>query len=159
MTRSNWEVEDGAELSLVNNTRLRMLDAPGKVANRVKNFPLRLAQVFLRCVALGHIELVFAKVLLLSLLGIQTAAVGGFIAQLRPALWARNGLPLFCAVVAGKRGNVPRAAMGVLKPRINGGIGPISVTASVGRTGLSWRRTSSSAALKVTSIPLTDAEL
>jgi hypothetical protein len=42
MTRSNWEVEDGAELSLVNNTCLRMLDATGKVANRVKNFPLRL---------------------------------------------------------------------------------------------------------------------
>ena len=52
MTRSNWEVEDGAELSLVNNTRLRMLDATGKVANRVENFSLRLAQIFLRCVAL-----------------------------------------------------------------------------------------------------------
>src|SRR5215472_15031576 len=65
MTRSNWEVEDGAELSLVNNTRLRMLDAPGKVANRVKSFPLCLTQIFLRCVALGHIELVIAKVLLL----------------------------------------------------------------------------------------------
>jgi hypothetical protein len=50
MTRSNWEVEDGAELSLVNNTRLRMLDATGKVANRVENFPLRFAQIFLRCV-------------------------------------------------------------------------------------------------------------
>jgi hypothetical protein len=65
MTRSNWEVEDGAELSLVNDTRLRMLDATRKVANRVENFPLRLAQIFLRCVALGHIEFVIAKVLLL----------------------------------------------------------------------------------------------
>jgi hypothetical protein len=42
-----------------------MLDATGKVANRVKNFPLRLAQLFLRCVALGDIELVFAKLFLL----------------------------------------------------------------------------------------------
>jgi hypothetical protein len=29
-----------------------MLDTMGNVANRVENFPLRLAQVFLRCVAL-----------------------------------------------------------------------------------------------------------
>jgi len=42
-----------------------MLNATSKVANGVKNFPLRLAQIFLRCVTLGHIELVFAKVLLL----------------------------------------------------------------------------------------------
>src|SRR5215468_1507268 len=65
MTRSNWEVEDGAELSLVNNTRLRMLDATRKVANRVENFPLRFAQIFLRRVALGDIEFVIAKILLL----------------------------------------------------------------------------------------------
>jgi hypothetical protein len=38
-----------------------MLDATGKVANRVKDFPLRLAQIFLRCVALGDIELVVDK--------------------------------------------------------------------------------------------------
>ena len=43
----------------------RMFDVTSEVANRFKNFPLRLAQIFLRCVALSRIELVFAKVLLL----------------------------------------------------------------------------------------------
>jgi hypothetical protein len=42
-----------------------MLDATGKVANRVKNFTLRFAQIFLRCVALSHIELVLDKLFLL----------------------------------------------------------------------------------------------
>jgi hypothetical protein len=39
---------------------LRMLDATGKVANRVKDFPFRLAQIFLRCVTLGDIQALLA---------------------------------------------------------------------------------------------------
>jgi hypothetical protein len=38
-----------------------LIDATRKVANRFKNFPFRLTQVFLRCVALGHIQLVVDK--------------------------------------------------------------------------------------------------
>jgi hypothetical protein len=50
-----------AAFSWSRSESLRMRDATGKVANRFKNFPLRLAQDILRCVALGHIELVLDK--------------------------------------------------------------------------------------------------
>jgi hypothetical protein len=58
-SRNSWYVRSRWPTSSIVRTSVpvgsRMLDATGKVANRVKNFPLRLAQVFLRCVALGNI--------------------------------------------------------------------------------------------------------
>jgi hypothetical protein len=47
--RSRWPTSSIARTSVPVGSR--MLDATGQVANRLKNFPLRLDQEFLRCVA------------------------------------------------------------------------------------------------------------
>jgi hypothetical protein len=54
-----------------------VIDAPAKVANRLSDLALQVAQEFLRCVTLGHIELVFAKLyLMLADADLQRPAVG-----------------------------------------------------------------------------------